>query len=76
MAVTLTDPVLESLAVTRPTTDAGAFDRAAAEELLLAREEALTAVRRKGVVVLDVPPDGAADAVVEQYTQLKRRGVL
>ncbi len=55
---------------------AAAFDRAAAEELLIAREEALAAVRRRGVLVLDVPPDRASDAVVEQYTQLKRKGVL
>jgi len=72
LAVTLTDPVLESLASTRPDSVAAAFDRAAAEE----REEALAAVRRRGVLVLDVPPDRASDAVVEQYTQLKRKGVL
>lgn len=76
LAVTLTDPVLESLASTRPDSVAAAFDRAAAEELLIAREEALAAVRRRGVLVLDVPPDRASDAVVEQYTQLKRKGVL
>jgi hypothetical protein len=33
-------------------------------------------VRRRGVLVLDVPPDRASDAVVEQYTRLKRKGVL
>ena len=76
LAVTPTDPVLESLASTRPDSVAAAFDRAAAEELLIAREEALAAVRRRGVLVLDVPPDRASDAVVEQYTQLKRKGVL
>jgi hypothetical protein len=43
---------------------------------LLAREEALADMRARGVLVLDVPPAGAAEAVVERYRLLKRRGVL
>jgi uncharacterized protein (DUF58 family) len=76
LAVTLRDPALERLASGRPATEQGAFERAAAEELLLAREEALGEMRRRGILVLDVVPGGAADAVVERYHQLKRRGVL
>jgi hypothetical protein len=33
-------------------------------------------MRRGGVLVLDVPPERAAGAVVAQYHDLKRRGVL
>jgi hypothetical protein len=33
-------------------------------------------MRRQGVLVLDVPPDAAADAVVDGYHRLKRRGLL
>jgi len=33
-------------------------------------------MRRAGVVVLDLPPDEAAEGVVAQYHLLKRRGVL
>jgi uncharacterized protein (DUF58 family) len=76
LAVTLRDPALERTAVARATTPALAFERAAAEELLLAREEALAEMRGRGVLVLDVPPAGAAEAVVERYRLLKRRGVL
>jgi uncharacterized protein (DUF58 family) len=76
LAVTLRDPALERLASGRPATEQRAFERAAAEELLLAREEALGEMRRRGILVLDVVPGGAADAVVERYHQLKRRGVL
>jgi len=47
-----------------------------AEELLRAREEALSHMRRAGVVVLDVPPERAAEAVVDKYLELKRRGRL
>ncbi len=76
LAVTLRDPALEHAAVARPAGERAAFERAAAEELLQAREDALAAMRRQGVLVLDVPPRGAAEAVVDRYRQLKRRGLL
>ena len=76
LAVTLRDPALEALAVARPAGTAGAFERAAAEELLGAREAALAEMRGRGVMVLDVPPTGAGEAVVARYHQLKRRGLL
>ena len=74
VAVTLRDPALERLAGSRPASTAAAFERAAAEELMLARDGALAAMRRQGVIVLDVPPAAAGEAVVARYDQLKRRG--
>jgi uncharacterized protein (DUF58 family) len=76
LAVTLRDPSLEALAIGRPAGQAAAFERAAAEELLGAREAALAEIRSRGVMVLDVPPGAASAAVVERYYQLKRRGLL
>jgi uncharacterized protein (DUF58 family) len=76
LAVTLRDPTLEALAVGRPAGQAAAFERAAAEELLGARDAALADIRARGVMVLDVPPGAASTAVVERYHQLKRRGLL
>ncbi|MEP6571578.1 MAG: DUF58 domain-containing protein [Gemmatimonadota bacterium] len=76
LAVTLRDPSLDRLATIRPSSVNQAYERAAAEELLMAREEALAEMRSRGVLVLDVSPKGASDAVVEQYNQLKRRGML
>jgi uncharacterized protein (DUF58 family) len=76
LAVTLRDPALERLASVRPDTSAGAFERAAAEELLGAREAALAEMRGRGVLVLDVAPGGAAEAVVARYHGLKRRGMV
>jgi uncharacterized protein (DUF58 family) len=76
LAVTLRDPQLERVANARPHTGAEAFERAAAEELLVDREEALAEMRRSGVLVLDVPPAAAARAVVEQYIALKRRAAI
>ncbi len=76
LAVTLREPALERLATARPETDAAAFERAAAEELLLSREAALAEMRGRGILVLDVSPAGASAAVVDQYNRLKRRGVI
>ena len=76
LAVTLRDPALEALAARRPTAPTAAFERAAAEELLGAREAALAEMRGRGVMVLDVPPASAGEAVVARYHGLKRRGML
>lgn len=76
LAVTLKDPALERLSSVRPVSDAEGYERAAAEELLLAREQALDSMRKQGVLVLDVPPESAGEAVVQRYHALKRRGML
>src|SRR6266700_2428637 len=76
LAVTLRNPELDAVAALRPDAPSGAFRKAAAEELLRARDEALGHMRRAGVLVLDVPPQRAAQAVVAKYLELKRRGRL
>ena len=76
LAVTLRNPELDGLATLRPETERDAWRKAAAEELLRSREEALSHMRRAGVLVLDVPPSRAAEAVVDKYLELKRRGRL
>ena len=76
LAVTLRDPELDAAALARPRDAPQAYRKAAAEELLRARDDALTVMRRSGVVVLDVPPGRAGPAVVDRYLELKRRGRL
>jgi len=76
LAVTLRNPELDAIATQRPAVVRDAWRKVAAEELLRAREEALSHMRRTGVLVLDVPPERAAEAVVNQYLELKRRGRL
>ncbi len=49
---------------------------AAAEELLLAREDALTRMRRAGVSVVDVAPAEMTAAVVNRYLEIKARSSL
>jgi uncharacterized protein (DUF58 family) len=75
-AVTLRNPELDAVAALRAGTARDAFRKAAAEELLHAREEALAHMRRAGVLVIDVTPARAAQAVVAKYLDLKRRGTL
>lgn len=74
LAVTLRDPGLDAAALVRPRDSAQAYRKAAAEELLRARDDALAVMRRSGVVVLDVPPGRAGPAVVDRYLDLKRKG--
>lgn len=74
LAVTLRNPELDALASTRPASVGESYRKAAAEELLRARDEALGFMRRSGVMVLDVAPERAAQAVVQRYLELKRRG--
>jgi uncharacterized protein (DUF58 family) len=76
LAVTLRNPELDQVAALRPASAHDAFRKAGADELLRAREEALGHMRRAGVLVLDVPPERAAQAVVARYLELKRRGRL
>lgn len=52
------------------------YESAAAEELLLAREEALQQMRRAGVSVLDVSPERMTPAVVNRYLEIKARSAL
>jgi uncharacterized protein (DUF58 family) len=76
VAVTIRDPSLERAATAHADTPAEAFERAAAEELLTARAEAIAQMRGRGVMVVDVPPAQAARSIVEQYQVLKRKGLL
>jgi uncharacterized protein (DUF58 family) len=52
------------------------YESASAEELILAREEALERMRRAGVVVLDVSPQVMTASVINRYLELKARGAL
>jgi uncharacterized protein (DUF58 family) len=60
-----------------PTPDArDVYLAAAAEELVLEREEAMARMRRAGVTVLDVPASHMATAVVNRYLDIKARGLI
>lgn len=76
LAVTLRNPDLEAIAAGIVADEAGAYRRAAAEELLQARAEALTTMQRARILVADTAPDVAVPTVVNRYLDVKRRGLL
>ncbi|CAN5290990.1 DUF58 domain-containing protein [soil metagenome] len=76
MVVALRNEALVSAANLSGTRPSDLYTSAAAEELITERLTALQRMRDAGVVVLDVPPDAMAAAVVNQYLELKSRGAL
>lgn len=52
------------------------YESAAAEELLLARAEAMQRMRQAGVTVLDVSPHAMTPAVINHYLEIKARASL
>lgn len=76
LAVAIRNPELEEVAAATPTTEAEAFRRAAAEELVQARTLALQAMRRTGILVVDADPGHAMAATLEKYVEIKERGLL
>ena len=77
LVVALRDEALDAAADPHGrTTPLAVYESAAAEELLLAREAALTRMRHAGADVVDVRTEAMAAAVVNRYLALKARGVL
>ena len=76
MAVAIRNPELERAAARTPSDEAGAFERAAAEELVQARAAALQTMRRSGILVVDADPGDAMAATIEKYVEVKERGLL
>ncbi len=77
LIVALRDEALDAAAEPHGrATPLAVYESAAAEELLLARDAALTRMRHAGADVVDVRTDAMAAAVVNRYLALKARGVL
>lgn len=70
------DELTRASVPTRASTTDGLYESAAAEELVMAREAALTRMRRAGVSVLDVSPRLMAAAVINRYLEIKARASL
>lgn len=73
LTVTLRDATIDALASAAPANAAAAYRQAAAEELLLEREQALAVMRRAGIQTVDVAPRALGPAVVERYLEIKSR---
>lgn len=74
--VALQNPELVSAASAPVKDDADAYHRAAAAELMQARNKTLQSMRSSGIAVLDVDPGIAIESVVNEYIDIKRRGSL
>ena len=77
VVVALRNDAIFSAAVPRAPADTlMMYEHASAEELILARDDALERMRRAGVVVLDVSPKVMTASVINRYLELKSRGTL
>ncbi len=76
LCVTLQDSTLTAVAEQVPAEVGDVFEKAVAQRVLADREEALLWLRRRGVLVLDVPPAHISVEVVNRYLELKARSML
>ena len=70
------DPRVEQMAADRSGTVAAAYDAAAAERARTERRRLTALLRRRGVEVVDAPPESFAPAVSDAYLSLKAAGRL
>ncbi|MBN1440894.1 MAG: DUF58 domain-containing protein [Anaerolineales bacterium] len=76
MVVTVGAPDIHQAAAARPADSESVYLRMEAEALLEERRQALDALRRKGVLTLDVPANHLSVAVINRYLELKGRRLL
>ena len=76
LAVAIRNPELERAAGQPVRDDGDAYRRAAAEELVQARANALRAMRQAGILVVDTPPGDALARTLDKYVEIKERGLL
>jgi uncharacterized protein (DUF58 family) len=76
MVVTISDPDIHQAASDRPTSSETVYLRMEAEILLEERRQALDALRRRGVLTLDVPANQLSVSVINRYLELKARLLL
>ncbi len=71
LAVTLSNPEIRHVAHEPLASCEDPYAKAVALDVLAAREEALISMRRKGVAVLDVPPNRLTPELINRYTMIK-----
>ena len=76
LVVAMEDPALIEARDAPIDRSARAYEWAAAEELLTARRQSFEALRRGGVLGLDVPAGKLSPALVERYLELKEPALL
>ena len=71
LAVTLTNPEIHAVAEQPLAECQDPYSKAVAIDVLIARQEALTAMRQQGVAVLDVSPEALTPELVNRYIMIK-----
>jgi len=71
LAVTLSNPEIRQVAEEPLARCNDPYAKAAALDSIAAREEVLLLMRRKGIGVLDVPPDRLTPELINRYTKIK-----
>jgi uncharacterized protein (DUF58 family) len=76
LIVTIGDKDLRALVAEEPRKIADVYQQSVAEELLQQREEALARITELGGLALDVPAGQLSLRLVNQYLEVKERGLL
>jgi uncharacterized protein (DUF58 family) len=76
LAVTLANPEVRGVADAPLAQTSDPYAKAAALDVLAAREEALAAMRHRGIGVLDVHPDELTPELINRYLMIKSTGHL
>ncbi len=71
LVVTLSNPEVHRVAHETLYSCSDLYSKAIALEVLAAREEALVSMRRKGIAVLDTPPNRLTPELINRYTLIK-----
>lgn len=71
LAITLSNPEVRHVAEEPLSKCNDLYSKAVALDVLAAREEALLLMRRKGIAVLDVPPNRLTPELINRYTMIK-----
>ena len=69
-------PELIALAAEQPSTEEDMYRVLAAQETLERRDVLLRGLRRRGALVLDMPPEAPAAALIDQYLTVKERSLV
>jgi len=76
LIVTIGDTDLSALVRTVPSTSSDVYRQSVAEGILRQREQALSGIRQLGGLALDVPAGRLSLELVNQYLEVKERGLL
>ncbi|MGC1159589.1 MAG: DUF58 domain-containing protein, partial [Acidobacteriaceae bacterium] len=76
LLVVLNHPEIRAIATREPRTAAQMFESAAAQEVIERRRQILAGLRSKGVLVVETTPGALRTDAINEYLEVKARGLL